>query len=391
MATTLASELAPAPVTHAPWARLRALAQEVAPAVLGYAATRVVTILVFWAMGSRIGVNPWSRLGRADGRHFLLIAEHGWDANPVALPDGGTVDRGYAFFPGFPLVVRAVVALTPLRGYAAGLLVSAVAGCVAAALIYLVGREVLDRRAAVLLPVLWGAQPISIVLSMPYSEPLFTAFAAGCLLALLRRHWLAAGLLCALAGATRATGLALVATLGVAALLAALRRQDGWRPYAAAALAPLGVLGYFAFVARATGRPDGWFWVQEQVFRAGFDGGLYQARAIVKTLTSQQPFVPTSATLILGVLVVGLVLLVQLRPPLSLLVYTVTVVAMALGQSGFHHTKPRLLLTAFPLLAGFAVLLARAPARVLAVVLPLLVLVSAWYGSYVLLLWRWSP
>lgn len=45
--------------------------------MLRHATTRVVTVLVFWAMGSGIGVNPWSRLGRVYGRHFLLTAEHG--------------------------------------------------------------------------------------------------------------------------------------------------------------------------------------------------------------------------------------------------------------------------------------------------------------------------
>ena len=71
--------------------------------------------------------------------------------------------------------------------------------------------------------------------------------------------------------------------------------------------------------------------------------------------------------------------------------YTAVVLVLALGQSGFHHSKPRLLLPAFPLLVGFAAILARAPRRVVVGVLALVVLVSAWYGSYNLLLSRHAP
>ena len=371
--------------------RARSLALDVWPAVAGFALTRVATFLVLWLMGVGTDRNPWTRLGRADAQHFLLIVEHGWHVSPKTLPDGTVIDRGFAFFPGFPLVVRALAELPLLTPFGAALVVSAVAGALAAALIYLVGREFLDRRAALLLPVLWGAQLIAVVLSMPYSESLFTALAAGSLLALLRRRWVWAGLLCAGAGATRATGFALMAALGIAALLAALRRQDGWRPYAAVALAPLGTLAYFAYVHQELGRWDGWFYVQRAGFGAGFDGGAFQARAVLKSLTTQDAFIPTFAVLVLAVLVLGFVLLLQHRPPLPLVVYTAVVLVLALGQSGFHHSKPRLLLPAFPLLVGFAAILARAPRRVVVGVLALVVLVSAWYGSYNLLLSRYAP
>lgn len=391
MATAIEAPDVPGRSERAATPRVRAGMREFGPVVAAYLATRLVSIAVLVFIAGRADVNPWGRLARADATHFLAIADRGYGSSLVRLPDGTEVDRLLVFLPGYPYLVRLVAGVPGLTTYAAGLVVSALAGCVAAALIYALGRDLADRRTGLLLAVLWGAAPSGIVLSMVYSEALFTALAAGSLLALLRRHWLTAGALCLLAGATRATGLAVVAAIGVAALSAAVRRQDGWRPYAAVALAPLGFLGHLAFVAVRTGRVDGWFYVHDEVYGASFDGGRFQARMLVQTLTSNERVVPTVVSLVIIAAIAGLVLLMLERPPMPLLVYTLAVLVLALGQGGFHHSKSRLLLPAFPLLLGFAAALARQPDRVLAVVLPAVALASGWFGGYTLVLWQYSP
>ena len=103
---------------------------------------------------------------------------------------------------------------------------------------------------------------------MAYTEALFVALAAWSSVTLLERRWLAAGVLCLLAGATRPFGAALVVAVAVAAaatVVSAIRRRaprDIVRPLAAAVLAPLGVLGYWAWLWTRTGRPDAWLHVQ---------------------------------------------------------------------------------------------------------------------------------
>jgi Gpi18-like mannosyltransferase len=119
----------------------------------------------------------------------------------------------------------------------------------------------------VLLAALWAVVPHALVQSMGYTETLFTAIAAWSLFALLRRHWLAAGLLCALAGLTRPTGVALVVATALAALVAVVRRRDGWRPWLAGALAPVGSLGYLVWVGHRLGRADGYLHVQKDAWR----------------------------------------------------------------------------------------------------------------------------
>ena len=60
---------------------------------------------------------------------------------------------------------------------------------------------------------LWAVLPHSLVLTMAYTEPLLTAFAAWALYALLRGRWGWAGGLAVLAGLTRPTGIAVAAAV----------------------------------------------------------------------------------------------------------------------------------------------------------------------------------
>ena len=97
-----------------------------------------------------------------------------------------------------------------------------------------------SRRAGLVLVALVAAAPMGVVFSMGYSEALFCALAAWALVGVLQRQWVLAGACCAAAGLVRPTAAALIAAVGLAALVAITRRQDSWRPWAAATLAPLG-------------------------------------------------------------------------------------------------------------------------------------------------------
>jgi hypothetical protein len=326
-------------------------------------------------------------LGKWDGRWFVDVARNGYDTTLTHRPNGGVVNTNIVFFPGYPYAMKAVAA-TGLSELWAGILLAWIAGLAAAWGIFAVGALAYDARVGVALAVLWGVVPHAIVESMVYSEALFTALAAWCLYTLLRRQWVAAGVLCLLAGATRAAAGVLVAVVMVAAALALVRRRDGLRPLVPLVLAPLGLVGYLAWVANVLGRWDGWFYMQDKGWHLAFDGG----RATWHTFVHRVLLAPAKLELyevsaVLVVSIVLLVLLAYLRPPWPLLAYAAGLLVLTLGGEGYYHSKSRFLLPAFPLLLPIAVVLARTRLRASGLALAVLALASAWYGGYLLLQW----
>ncbi|MGB2951824.1 MAG: hypothetical protein WBB74_00370 [Gaiellaceae bacterium] len=362
-----------------------------APALIAYIAARALGLLVLWLMARHFDESVPALLGRWDGRWFLGIVQHGYDTSLAHGPNGKLVNSNIVFFPGYPYLVKGVATVTSLRPLYAGILTSSGAGIAAAWGIFAIGNQLYGRKAGILLAFLWGIQTHAVVESMVYSEGLFTALAAWCLYTVLRRRWLTAGALCLLAGVTRAAAVVLVAIVVVAAVAAVVRRQDGWRPWVGALFAPVGVLGYWAWVAHVLGRTDGWFYMQHYGWHAQFDAGrttwhTFVHRVLVRPTWFE--FYEVTAVLLAAVVLFGL--LVLLRPPWPLIVYAAGILVIALGAANYYHSKARFLLPAFPLLLPIAVGLARADRRTIAALLPPLALASAWYGSYLLLIWKHS-
>jgi hypothetical protein len=289
-------------------------------------------------------------------------------------------------------MIKLVAVVTGLSTLWAGIVTSWLAGIAAAWGIFAVGNLVYGRRVGIALAVLWGVQGHAVVESMVYSEGLFTALCAWSLYALLRRRWLTAGVLCLFAGTTRAAAAVLVAVTVAAAVVAIAHRRDGWRPWVGAALAPLGLLGYLAWVAHALGRLDGWSYMQRSGWHLRFDGGSDTWHTLVnRVLLEATSLELYEVTAILLASVVLVIVLAFLRPPWPLLAYAAGLLALTLGGAGYYHSKARFLLPAFPLLLPIAVALGRARIRVVVVVLSALALASAWFGGYLLLLWTASP
>ncbi len=148
---------------------------------------------------------------RWDSSWYGGLVDHGYIA-PTAIAKG--VQRNTALFPLYPLVVR-WVKLAVGNTWIAGLLVSNLAFLAATIMLHqLVLRrfgEACARRAVVLLCV----APFSVFFMAVYSESLFLALAIGAFFAAERRHWLAAGILAALAGAARANGFLIVPGLAL--------------------------------------------------------------------------------------------------------------------------------------------------------------------------------
>jgi hypothetical protein len=360
------------------------------PAIVLYAGLRWGAVLVLWFAAAGQGRDLGSLLGAWDGLHYVHIATHGYPAG-LGHPPFGTFDNDFAFFPLYPALTALVDVVLPGGALPAALVVSWASGLAAAWGLYAVGAHLRDRRTGVMLAGLWAVLPHAVVQSMAYTETLFTALAAWSLLALLRRQWLTAGMLCLLAGLTRSTAVALVAAVGLAALVAVCRRRDGWRPWLAGLLAPLGWLGYVAWVGYRVGRADGYLYVQKSGWQVSYDFGRYTLTNLIYTLTHQRQFGFYATTVVLVMTLALLVLLVIDRTAWPLVVYTVVMIVAVVGYTGFYHVKARHLLPAFPLLLPIAYGLAAARLSRVVVVFLLLASASAWYGTYLCLIWRGSP
>ena len=154
-----------------------------------------------------------------------------------------------------------------------------------------------------------AVQPTAFVLSMANSEGLFTAAAAGCLLALHRRRWLVAGLCGAAASLTRPSGVVLAVACAVAAVPVAVRtRRPG--PLVAPLVAPLGILGFFTFLAVRTGRWDAWFVTENQGWGAHTDFGYDTTRRLIRSVV--HPFAKPAGVAVIAAVVVSAVLIVWL-------------------------------------------------------------------------------
>ncbi|MEU3875180.1 MULTISPECIES: glycosyltransferase family 39 protein [Streptomyces] len=351
-----------------------------------YAGIRAVGLvaLALWGLADDKGARHLLS-GRWDSVWYARIAEQGYGFT-LHLP-GGRVHSDLAFFPLLPWLERLVSHLSPLSVADAGLVVSAVAGLLAAWGIFAVGELRYGRRAGLALVGLWAALPVGVVQSMAYSESLFTALAAWSLYCVLTGRWAGAGALAALAGLTRPVGAAVVAAVWLGAALELVRARRGERGapaarvLAGAVLAPLGWLGYVAWVGARTGSVTGYLEVQGG-WGNGFDGGLAFASFIGERLAG--PAFPAGLALLAGVVLVVLLYVKGVRQgqPLPLLAYTGTVVLLALTAKGYFGSKPRLMLPAFPLLLPLAVALARLRTVRAVTVLSAVTLVSAVYGAF---------
>lgn len=360
-------------------------------AALGlFAAARLTGLAVLAVTAWATGHGPLTLLGRSwDSRWYLGIAAHGYVRTVHVRP--GLVFDDLAFFPLYPTLVRAVTATTTLSGGAAGLLVSWTAAAVAAAGIHAVALRLHGRAVAVAVVLLWGLLPHSVVLSLAYTEPVLTAFAAWSLYAVLSGRWVWAGTLAALAGLSRPNGFAVAAAVLVTAAHEIVRRRGKvtHRLWTGVALAPLGWLGYVLWVGHRKGDLLGGYFEVQRRWGSRFDLGRGSLGFVRHLVLQSDRLVFPMAILLVAAAVLLYALLIADRAPLPLLVYSGVLLLVALGGSGFFASKPRFLLPAFPLLLPLAralVRTARARPWHAAVVAGALAGLSFAYGAYLVVI-----
>ncbi len=374
------------------WTSARAL-RLFAPALV-FLGVREVGLLVLSWMAARNRMSVGEALRSWDGQWFLAIAGNGYGGVPENLVDAfgrRGPETPLAFFPGYPVVVGWLDDLG-LRLAPSALAVTIGFGVLCAYGLTRLGSLVRggSRRAGLVLVALFAASPMSIVLSMAYSEAMFCAFAVWALVFVLERVWVAAGLCCAAAGLVRPTAAALVLAVGLAALVAVLGKRDGWRPWVGGALAPMGLLGYLGWVGVQTGEWNGWFALQERGWDSGFDGGAATLRFSLEVLGDGRSVLEVATVGLilaaLGLVVVG----VRRRLEWPLLVYAVGVLLMDLCSNGLMNSKVRLMVPAFTLLVPLALALARRRTTSMVLALGAVAVAGSWFGAYAVTAWGYA-
>jgi hypothetical protein len=206
-------------------------------------------------------VLPWlDRWARWDFVHFRGIAEFGYGGEPTGVPNE-------AFFPGLPVLLW-VGDLVGLPYVAAGLLVSLIAGAVAAVALGRLGDLEGGEGTGRLAVLAWVFAPPAVFLAAPYTEALFLAVAIPAWLAARRGRWMHACVLAAAACTVRVSGVFLVAAIAVEWLTS---RQRGHWSSLGWFLVPVGVLaGWMAYLRWLTGDWLAWLNAQAQEWNREF-------------------------------------------------------------------------------------------------------------------------
>ncbi len=322
-----------------------------------------------------------------DSNRYLFIAVHGYRHGADIL-----------WFPGYPAAIRVLAWVPGVGPVWAGVVVSLAAGLAAAWGLTRLGMTLTgDRRVSLLITALWAVAPGSLVLSMLYAEALFCALAIWALIALVERRWLTAAGLTILAGTVHSTAVALVAAVAVAALPVLVRAAQArqhiaawWRPAAALLLAPLGLLGYWGYVAWVTHRLGGWFSLEKNVHN-GFDWGHSTILALKNAILNGPTASVALTLLVIGAAAVLAVCILTERMPVCVHAYVLVIVVLALGAEAYYlGSKPRFLLPAMLLGLPLARLLAPARTWVLIPLIAVLAAASTWFSLYLMTV-RWAP
>lgn len=293
-------------------------------------------------------VNMWARW---DAGWYFTIAKRGYTFVPNR-------PSSTAFFPAYPMLIRATHLLSPSSSDASWLVCGIIVSNAAllAALVYVVRLVRLDfdhavaARTALYLLVF----PTTFFFSAVYSESLFLALTVACFYHARKNQWWIAGCIGAAAALTRSPGILLAVPLGVEYLL---QRRFDWRAIrlniAAIALIPAALAGQMGY----------WFWrfgnsMATQDAQAAW-GGPWGAltppwRPLVRFFT--QPFSLNEAvdiSFVAAFLVLTIVAAIKLR--LSYGVYAL-ICFLFVTSWGTYESVPRYGLVIFPAFIALSLL-----------------------------------
>lgn len=217
-----------APLRRLPWW---------AQVTLIYFAARLVSFFIFQGVALHQGTSPWGG-PHPDYLHFVGIWDSEWyqriftSGYPVDIPrgaDGVAGQNAWAFYALFPLLVKALSALTGVGWLVLAPAVALLCGLGATLVIYKLFRHFASTTTAMWGVVFFATFPISPILQVPYAESLNTALIAASLYQLVLRRYLWAIPVVVLMCLSRPAGVPFAALVAAhIALRVWNRRRDGF-------------------------------------------------------------------------------------------------------------------------------------------------------------------
>lgn len=357
------------------WAGLtRAMSRRVsygtAYSLVVYLATRLavaIGVLIGYLLRRRL---TWHEVfTRLDAWWYQYIAQHGYGRHlRLHIPHDALHARysTWAFYPGYPLLIRIVHDVTRLPYALDAFLLALVLAGVAVRAMYALGDAFGGPTVARGSAALVACWPGSAAMNLPYSEGLFVAATAGSLAALLRRRWLAAGILGAIATSTRAMGLALIAAAAAVAVREILARRD-WSASLAPGLSILGAGAYYSYGWAETGDPLVWRHA-ENLWHQQMDFGVSLYYRVKNDVSLRGPHTVSVVLLLVGLAMILLMatagVALRTRATLPLTIYAGCAAFMILAYSQVAP-RPRMVLAVVP---GFVWLARWLPPRLVDVV-----------------------
>lgn len=164
----------------------------------------------------------WDMTRMWDGRWYETIVKEGYPAQLPVDGQGNLQQNQWAFYPLFPMLSRALMAVTGLSFGVVGSLLSLVLGTAAAGVMAVLLRGRVGAGVALAAVSVYAASPPSPVLQMAYTESLAMLLLCAFLLAIDRQSWALGAGWALLLGLARPVAL----PLGLVALVAVILR---WR------------------------------------------------------------------------------------------------------------------------------------------------------------------
>lgn len=226
--------------------------------------TRVILLLITYIGYTLLTAPKYSSIGIRFST--LLAVWNRWDAaNYVRIAQYGYQSiYDYAFFPLYPLAIHWV---SHFLGHylLVAMLLSNIATLGAFIVIYHLAADITNEHTALRSVLYLSIFPTAFYLFAAYNESFFILFAAGSLLAMRHERWILAGLLGALASATRPAGLLLVLPYLYQWWIARDRSQNYFLFFAKLLpifLIPVGILLYSFYCWKVTGDPFAYVFAQ---------------------------------------------------------------------------------------------------------------------------------
>ncbi|MFI5504774.1 hypothetical protein ACFLIN_05415 [Corynebacterium kutscheri] len=281
---------------------------------------------------------------RWDGQHFLDIAKYGYlTATGEGLPEADIYHTRLAFFPGLPMLMRAIHSISGMEYMWAGVLIASIASyfmlVAIMALAGLMGAQLPARLAAA---VMLAGAPLNITFMMVYTEAPFLALALWALVAVIYQRWLYAAILISIAGLFRLTTIDLVLAFAVVVAIYATKNLRAW---AAVIFSMLPMVGYLWWASSYTRDIGGYFGLQKKGWHSSFDFGVATVRWISRRLQGSQEIAYIFSIIVI-VVAVAMVFFAFRRLPWAYWLFSAAVVANVVLSDGIMTSRPRLLLPA---------------------------------------------